>query len=144
MPAPSHRALMRYIAAAISCAAASVYVFIATNVVTVMEDQTAEAPVPPIVAAILLAVVAGLLMRSDRRGVLIGAISVQAFLIVFYFLVAIEREPAFEAWGIGLKLAQGVVLVLLTWLLMTRAASDGKRTEDTPVGSPSIASSETR
>ena len=133
MPAPSHPVFVRYIAAAISGAAAMVYVLIAANVVTVTEEQAAEAPVPPLVAAVLLAVVAGLLVRSDRRGVLIGAISVQAFLIVFYFVVAIERVPAFEAWGIGLKLAQGVVIVLLTWLLMTRDASDGKQPGDSPV-----------
>jgi hypothetical protein len=133
MPAPSHPALVRYVAAAISCAAAMVYVLIAADVVTVMQEQADEAPVPPVVAAVLLAAVAGLLVRSDRRGVLIGAISVQAFLIVFYFVVAIERVPAFEAWGIGLKLAQGIVLVLLTWLLMTSATSDGERSEDTPV-----------
>lgn len=144
MPAPSHRTLVRFVAAAISGAAAIVYVLIATNVVTVMEDQTAEAPVPPIVAASLLAVVAGLLVRSDRPGVLIGAMSIQAFLIIFYFLVAIEREPAFEAWGIGLKIAQTAVLLLLTWLLVTRPSSDGQRTRDTPVGQPSTVSSETR
>jgi hypothetical protein len=142
MSAPSHPALVRYIAAAISSAAALAYVLIAANVVTVMEEQAAEAPVPPVVAAVLLAVVAGLLVRSDRRGVLIGAISVQAFLIVFYFVVAVERVPAFEAWGVGLKLAQGVVLVLLTWLLLTRAASDGKQSGDAPVELHSTVSSD--
>jgi hypothetical protein len=118
------------------------YVLIAANVVTVMEEQAAEAPVPPVVAAVLLAVVAGLLLRSDRRGVLIGAISVQAFLIVFYFVVAVERVPAFEAWGVGLKLAQGVVLVLLTWLLLTQAASDGKQSWDAPAEPHSTVSSD--
>jgi hypothetical protein len=84
----------------------------------------------------------GLLVRSDRRDVLIGAISVQAFLMVFYFVVAIERVPAFEAWGIGLKLAQGVGLLLLTWLFLTRAAFDGKWSEDTPVELRSSVSSD--
>jgi hypothetical protein len=144
MPAASHPALVRYIAAAISCAAAMVYLLIAANIVTVTEDQAAEAPVPPLVAAALLAVVAAFLVRSDRREVLIGAISVQAFLIVVYFVVAIERVPAFEAWGIGLKLAQSVVLVLSTWLLVTRAASDAERTRGTTVEPRSTVSSGSR
>ncbi|HSM65279.1 MAG TPA: hypothetical protein VK860_03130 [Ilumatobacteraceae bacterium] len=49
---------------------------------------------------------------------LIGAISVQAFLMVFYFVVAIER------------------------VLLTRAASDGKWSEDTPVELRSSVSSD--
>jgi hypothetical protein len=131
MRAPSHHTLIRYLAAAIAGAAAIVYVLIAINIITVMEDQADEAPVPPLVAAGLLAAVSVLLCLTGRRGVLIGGAAVQVFLIVLYFLIAGEREPAFEAWGIGLKVAQTAVLALLAWLLLTRATDGRQRTRAT-------------
>jgi hypothetical protein len=123
MPPPSNPRLIRYLAATLAAAAAAVYVLVAANVITVMEGQADEAPVPPILAAVLLVAVAVLLVRSDRRGVLIGGLGVQVFLIAFYFVVATERDPAFEAWGIGLKVTQGAVLALLAWLLLSRATA---------------------
>lgn len=127
MQAQSNPKLIRYLAAMIAGAAAAVYVLIAANVITVTEGQAEEAPVPPIVAALLLVAVAVLLVRTDRRGVLIGSLAVQVFLIAFYFLVATERVPAFEAWGIGLKVAQGAVLALLAWLLLSRTTTGQPR-----------------
>jgi hypothetical protein len=132
MQAPSNPRLIRYLAATIAGAAAAVYVLIAANVITVTEGQAAEAPVPPVVAALLLGAVAVLLVRTERRGVLIGGVGVQLFLIVFYFLVATERVPAFEAWGIVLKVAQGAVLALLAWLLLSRTNTGQPRTPVAP------------
>ncbi len=115
-----HAPFVRHAIAAGAALMAAVYVLIATNVITVMEDQATASPVPPIVAAALLGTFATALLVSHRRAVLAGGAGLQVVMILLYLLVGTERVPAFEPWGVGLKVAQLVVLALLLALLLPR------------------------
>ena len=69
-----------------------------------------------------------LLMRTDRRWVWIVAAIVQAWVFLMYFLVSGTREPAFEVWGIALRILQVPLLVTLVYLAWAPAATRGAGT----------------
>ena len=72
-------------------------------------------------AAFLLGTV--LLWAFDRRLLWWLGAAFQVFAIAAYIGVAPQRVPPFEAWGLSLKVAQGVLLVALLYLAMTQGAS---------------------
>jgi hypothetical protein len=119
--------IIRFAAIAGSALAAAVYVFIATDVITVIEDQQSASPAPLVVAAALFALLAVLLVRTTRRSVLIGGIALQVIVLAGYLMIASERTPAFEAWGIAQKVLQGALLVMLVALLLPNWSVGGRR-----------------
>lgn len=108
------------LAAAISAAVAGVYVLIATDVITVMEDQATESAVPPVAAAVMFAALAAGLALAPSRRVLRAGVALQVLAIALYFMIAAERTPSVEAWGLGLKVVQALLLVLLLSRLVPR------------------------
>ncbi|MEJ2218626.1 MAG: hypothetical protein P8099_18715 [Gemmatimonadota bacterium] len=65
---------------------------------------------------------AGLLFFFERRLLwLLGALF-QVFAIAMYFVVAPQRTPPYEAWGVSLKVAQVALLVALVYLASTAAS----------------------
>ena len=57
-----------------------------------------------------------LLWRFDRRVWWIAGAILQALVIAKYFLVAPQREPAFEVWGITIRVLKLALLVATTYL----------------------------
>jgi hypothetical protein len=99
---------------------AGLYAVIATGVVTVLEgpaDQVAAtqtsfgAP-----AAIAYALGVFLLLRYDRWIVWVLGALLQMLVVAAYFNVAGERVPAFETWGITIRVLQIALLAVLVAL----------------------------
>ena len=57
-----------------------------------------------------------LLMFSDRRWVWVLALIAQAWVYVVYVSVSGSRDPAFEVWGITLRIIQVPLLAALIYL----------------------------
>ncbi|HEX2863206.1 MAG TPA: hypothetical protein VHN99_01450, partial [Deinococcales bacterium] len=60
-----------------------------------------------------------LLAAFDRAWLWLLGAAFQLAVIAAYFQVAPNRTPPYEAWGLGLKAAQAVLLGLLAWLAAT-------------------------
>lgn len=117
---------LRRVAAALAFANAVVYALIGAGVARVVEDGGSAGVSLAVfgataAAAFLLGAV--LLVVIDNRLVwLVGAVF-QVFTIVAYLNVAPQRAPAYEPWGISLKIAQAALLALLAYLALTPARS---------------------
>ena len=57
-----------------------------------------------------------LLMRFDRRWLWMLGAAFQVFVYWGYFAVAPDRTPAFEPWGIALRIVQVPLLIALLYL----------------------------
>jgi hypothetical protein len=126
------RRLVRFVAAGLSAATAVVYLMIGLGVVSVVDQTAAGAPdlLPfGLAAGAAYALGAFLLVALDRRALwAIGSI-LQVGVIAMYIVVAPNRDPSFEAWGLAIK---GMQLVLLGALLYLSLRA--------PVGSPTRSS----
>lgn len=113
---------VRLAAGVLALADAVVYALIGAGAARVLEDA-AGAGVSLATfgamagSAFLLGAV--LLWAFDRRVLWFLGAAFQLFVIVVYLEVAAERTPAYEPWGIGLKVTQAVLLVLLAYLALT-------------------------
>ncbi len=67
-------------------------------------------------AGVAYLVLALLLQRTDRRWVWVLAVVAQVWVYVVYVSVSGTREPAFETWGIILRLIQVPLLGALIYL----------------------------
>jgi hypothetical protein len=118
------RRLVRWPAATLSATIAVLYGLIAANVVTVLDgpaeqvarDQMAFGT-PALVAYLLGAV---LLARYDRQMLWIAGAVLQVLVIAMYIDVASDRDPAFEVWGVVIRVLQVALLILLTYLAVRR------------------------
>lgn len=70
------------------------------------------------IAVVLFATLSVLLMAAPTRAVWISGAALQVVVLVMYVVVSAERVPAFEEWGITLKVLQAGLLVALVWLLV--------------------------
>ncbi len=57
-----------------------------------------------------------LLLTYDRRLFWILGAILQVFVIMTYFNYASQRTPAYEVWGILIRLAQFIILITLAYL----------------------------
>ncbi len=57
-----------------------------------------------------------LLLTSSRRIVYILGAVLQVVCLVGYFLIAPDRTPSYEEWGIAIKVVQALALVALAYL----------------------------
>lgn len=128
---PARRRRLLRGAAALSAVVAVLYALIATHVVQVIDGPAAQvardqlAFATPAVVAYLVG--AALLLRYDRRTLwLVGAI-LQGLVIAMYFNVAPKREPAFEVWGISIRVVQTLLLAILGYLAVTWRAPSTTR-----------------
>ncbi len=113
----SHRRAVRYVAAAMAAAMAAMYFLIGFRIVAVVEDVEAQ-PAFGIPAGIGFAVAAVVLVLLDRRSLWIAGAVFQTLIIYTYFNLASQRTPAFEAWGILIRVAQVVILGALVILAL--------------------------
>ncbi len=120
-PSPAGRRTIRYLAAAIAAGCAAVYFAIGLGLVyPPSQDPEFDAGFMLVFgfsSAFMFALGAALLLRTDRRAVLVLGALFQVFVIVAYFQVSGRRDPHFEIWGLSLKAAQAVILVALLDLL---------------------------
>jgi len=108
------RQTLRYIAAALCAVTALLYALIGFRVLTVLDggaDQTWG--LAPAAAYALGAV---LLIAYDRRLLWIVGAILQVFVIYTYFNLAAQRAPAFEVWGLVIRVIQALILVTLIYL----------------------------
>lgn len=113
------RRRVRYFAAGMAAVAAALYFLIGFQVVTVIdkpEDQAAFA----IPAGIGFALAALVILLTDRKVVWVTGGIVQALIIVMYFSLSSQRVPAFEGWGISIRVAQILLLAALGYLAVGR------------------------
>ena len=112
---------LRSFAALVSALIAGIYFLIGFNIVSVLDtpiDQTFG-----LAAGLAYAFGAVLLLALDRRLVWILGAILQVFVIYTYFNFAPQRIPAFEIWGILLRVGQLAILIALTYLAVRTPAS---------------------
>ncbi len=109
---------IRWTAAAASGLVAILYLLTGSGAVAVTYDQPAGAIPPLLIAAGLFAVLAVLLLRVAQRWVWLAGAGLQAVVIAGYVAIAADRIPAFEAWGITIKVLQVVLLGAFAWLAL--------------------------
>lgn len=124
-----HRRHVRRVAAVLAAAVAVIYGLIAAQVVTVIDGSPGEVAQTQLVfgtsAAVAYLIGVVVLLRFDRPVLwLIGAL-LQLAVIAMYLNVASEREPAFEVWGITIRILQVLLLGALVYLLLRRRPSAG-------------------
>ena len=115
-----NRRTIRFAAAAFAGAMAAIYFLIGLGVLTVVEGQGTDASLLGFGAmagsAFLLG--AALLLATDRRWLWILGAVLQVFVVVGYFAVAADRTPAFEVWGITLRIIQVPLFAALVYLAL--------------------------
>jgi hypothetical protein len=125
------RVRVRYVAAAAATATSAIYYLIGLGVLNIGGSKSGEMVNPGVfgggagTAYLLLAV---LLIFSDRRWIWVLALLAQMWVYLVYFAASAGREPAFELWGITLRLLQVPVLIALVYLSIKpahRAVSEG-------------------
>jgi len=101
-----------------------VYALIGMGVARVVEDAAGAGvslAVFGAMAGTAFLLGAALLVALDNRPAWLVGAAFQLFASVAYVDVAPQRTPAYEPWGIGLKVAQAALLVLLVYLALTPA-----------------------
>jgi hypothetical protein len=119
-------------AAAATCAAiALVYAAIAMHLVAVVDGPAAEVASIQLgfatPAAGLFALGAFLLLRYDDRRLWALGLVLQVLVFAVYLAVSPDRQPAFELWGILLRVLQVGLAVPLALLVFRRAPRLGDR-----------------
>jgi len=118
-PVPVYLRALRVVTAALATGAAVVYLLIGFGVLRVVETG----PSGPSLLGFGLGAAAAFLfgavviLVSDRMLLWVLGAFFQVFTIFAYVGVAAERTPAYEAWGIGLRIIQGLILVALVVLI---------------------------
>ena len=111
-------ATLQRTAAGIAALIALVYGLIWAGVLTVAADaEPGELGILG-VAGLVFLVLAALLWRLSSRVLWIGAAFLQALMIWMYVVVGAERDPAFEVWGISIRVAQVALIGVLVTLLV--------------------------
>jgi hypothetical protein len=121
---PTRRHL-RAIAAAASAAMALLYAAIALHLVTVVDGPAAEVASIQLgfatPAAAMFALGAFLLLHYDDRRLWAVGLVLQVLVFAVYLAVAPDRQPAFELWGVALRVLQVGLAVPLALLTFRRA-----------------------
>ena len=122
-----NRRTIRSAAAALAGAMAAIYFLIGLGVLTVVEGQSTDVSLLGFGAmagsAFLLGAV--LLLATDRRWLWILGALLQVFVVVGYVAVAADRTPAFEIWGITLRIIQVPLFAALVYLALR--PTDGRK-----------------
>jgi peptidoglycan/LPS O-acetylase OafA/YrhL len=124
MPAfSSNRRAMRRTAAGICGVVAAIYLAIAAGATSIEPSDDMDLVVFGVGAASIFLVGAALLMTQDRRPLWAAGAVLQLMIGGMYLVVSSDRTPAFEVWGLGLRVLQVPLLVLLV-LLAVRPVED--------------------
>lgn len=124
-----NRQLLRRGAAGIAAVMAGIYYLIGVGVLAVVDQQPGDPSMLIFGAAAGSAFLLGaiLLVAFDRRILWILGALLQLFVAWAYFSVAAERVPAFETWGITLRLLQIPLFAALVWLAIRPAPAAAAR-----------------
>lgn len=118
----STRRLLRTFAALLCAITAVIYFLIgfeAISVIAVASDQ-----IFGVFAGLAYALGVILLLMFDRRILWLVGAAFQVFVIAMYFSMAAQRVPAYEPWGIALRVIQVVLLVALVVLAIQQPAEE--------------------
>ena len=119
--AARRRRTVRYLAAVASAATAALYFGIGAGALTVVDRASPNAPDLfqfGVAAGAAFVVGAILLLAFDRRLLWVLGAALQVGVIVMYVVVASERTPPFEVWGLLIKVLQVAVLIALAYLIV--------------------------
>jgi membrane-bound ClpP family serine protease len=120
-PTPARTILLQRTAAGIAAFVAVLYGLIWAGVLTVVaESEVGELGILG-VAGVVFLVLAALLWRFASRVLWAGAAILQALMIWMYVAIGAERDPAFEVWGISIRVLQVALIGVLVALLVHRA-----------------------
>lgn len=109
------RQTIRYWAALLAGATAAMYFLIGFCVVSVIEAPCAD-QVFGTYAAVAYVLGMVLLLTFDNRLLWGLGAALQVMVIFMYFNLAAQRVPAYEVWGILLRVVQVVLLLALVYL----------------------------
>jgi hypothetical protein len=111
--------MLRRAAAGICLAIAGIYGLIWTGAVQVVAD--AEPGDLGILgfAGVVFLVLAGLLWRFASRALWAAVAVLQMLTIWMYVVVGAEREPAFDFWGISIRVLQVALIGVLVTMLVS-------------------------
>lgn len=119
--AQKQRRTVRYLAAAIVAITAVMYLLIGVGVLRVVDQVSPDAP-PLLDFGLMAGAAFGLgallLLTLDNRILWVLGALLQVGVIVMYVVVGQERTPAFEPWGITIKMLQVVLLGALLYLAL--------------------------
>lgn len=120
---PISRRTARYLAAALAGAIATIYFLIGAGVITVVMPAENDGSMVAfgISAGAAFLVGAMLLLSFDRRLLWILGATLQLLVVWGYFAVAPDRTPAFESWGISLRVIQVPLFAALVYLAVGSA-----------------------
>jgi hypothetical protein len=114
------RRTIRYVAAGLAAAMAAIYFLIGLGVLQVVNGQAGDPSMLGFGAsaggAFLLGAI--LLAELDRRWLWIAGALLQVMVVWGYFAIAQDRDPAFEVWGLTLRVIQLPLLAALVWLAL--------------------------
>jgi hypothetical protein len=112
------RTTIRHAGAVVAAVMAVIYFLIGAGVLQVVtpNEDTGFLFVFGVLAGGAFLLGALLLMRFDRRWLWMLGAAFQVFVYWGYFSVAPDRTPAFEAWGITLRIVQVPLLIALLYL----------------------------
>jgi len=113
-----NRTTIRHAGAVVAAVMAVIYFLIGAGVLRVVapNDDPGYMFVFGALAAGAFLLGALLLMRFDRRWLWMLGAAFQVFVYWGYFSVAPDRTPAFEPWGITLRIVQVPLLIALLYL----------------------------
>lgn len=113
------REVVRWAAIGLSATTSFLYLLIALNVVSLGAISPAEQRAFGIPAAVVFAAGAVVAFYFDVRWLwIVGAVGL-ALIILMYFNLSSQREPAYETWGILIRVVQVPLLASLTYLAFT-------------------------
>jgi hypothetical protein len=123
---------IRFAAVALSGVVAVLYLLIGISAIAVVDGQTGLVP-PILIASGLFAALAVMAVARPSRPLWITGGLLQVLVMLGYFAISAERTPAFEAWGIGVKVLQVLLLAAFLTLLLHRP-----RREQPPVSAEAV------
>ena len=121
------RRTVRYVAAVLAATMALIYFLIGVGILTVVTPAEGDSSMLIFGASAGAAFLLGalLLVAFDRRVLWILGAVLQVFVVWGYLAVAPDRTPAFEAWGIALRVIQLPLFAALLYLAVRSAKSAG-------------------
>ena len=114
-PVVFRRQRVRTFAAAMAACASFIYFLIGLRVVSVIQNPEEQVGFG-FAAGAGFAVAALLILSVDQRSLWVAGAVLQVLIIFMYFILAAERVPEFEVWGILLRIVQVPLLVAVTYL----------------------------
>ncbi len=117
-PSTSLSRRLLYLTAALCALVAGLYFLIGFEVLSVLEPSTGQRAFG-LIAGSGYAVATLALLVIRRRWLYITGALLQAFIIFQYFSLASARVPAYEVWGLLIRLPQALIFLALLYLIFS-------------------------